>query len=314
MHLHNPQHTNATLRRPLSAAERDMCTRLQKHVEMLSEVIGIRNTDRPGGLESAARYIEDHLTSHGYTPRAQRFKAGGVEVRNIDIEIPGTHRRKRDEILLFGAHYDSVDCPAANDNGSGVASILEAARALQGQHFKRTVRLVFFVNEEPPWYKGPNMGSVRYARRCRENNEKIVGLVNMETIGCYYDDIGSQMYPDPRLQKIKWLLPKCGNFIVFTGDFASWKLIRRTYARFKRHAKFPAMWLPSPRSIMGPDMSDQWSFWQEGYPAIMVTDTAFLRYPYYHDSRDLPRHMNFECMTRVVHGVIEAVQDMAGRN
>ena len=101
--------------------------------------------------------------------------------------------------------------------------------------------------------------------------------------------------------------------MVFTGNLKSWRLIWRTYRRFKRHARFPAMWLPSPEGIMGPDMSDQWSFWQQGYPALMVTDTAFLRYPYYHQQADLPANMNFDCMTRVVRGVIEAAADIAGR-
>ena len=119
--------------------------------------------------------------------------------------------------------------------------------------------------------------------------------------------------PDPRLERLKWVLPKAGDFIVFTGNFASWRLIRKVYARFKRHVRFKALWLPAPNGMTGPDMSDQWSFWREGYPAMMVTDTAFLRYPFYHDVEDLPRNMNFPCMTRVVHGVLEAAQDIAGR-
>jgi Zn-dependent M28 family amino/carboxypeptidase len=303
-------HTPATLKRPLDTREQEMCSRLRRHVEMLSEVIGIRNTDRPGGLEAAARYIEDHLRKCGYEVRQQTFRAGGQMVRNIDAQINGTKRPN--EVLLLGAHYDSVDCPAANDNGSGVAGVLEAATQWVGKKFKRSVRLVLFVNEEPPYYKGKFMGSVRYARRCRERGERLLGLINLETIGCYYANPGSQVYPDPRLDRIKWLLPRRGNFVVFTGNFKSWRLTVSTWRRFKKRARFPAMCLPSPEGIMGPDMSDQWSFWQEGYPAIMVTDTAFLRYPYYHKQQDLPRNMNFECMTRVVRGVIDAAGELAG--
>ncbi len=317
MYTRQPPSTPMTLKR-ITPAERELSARLRRHVEILSEAIGIRNTDRPGGLEAAARYIEDHLRKNGFEPQAQVFRAGGIDVRNIEVEIPGTHPRKQKEILLLGAHYDSVDCPAANDNASGVAGVLEAATQLAGKRFRRTLRLVFFVNEEPPYYKGEFMGSVRYARRCRARNENIRGLINLETIGCYYGNAGSQLYPDSRLERlIKWipgLRRRIGNFVVFTGNFASRRLIRRTYARFKRHARFPALWLPSPSHIMGPDMSDQWSFWQVGYPALMVTDTAFLRYPYYHKSEDLPKHMNFDCMARVVRGCIEATQDMAGRS
>src|SRR3982751_3413043 len=87
-------HTPATLKRPLSAAEVEMRARLRRHVEMLSEVIGIRNTDRPGGLEATPRSIEDHRRAHGYVPQEQCSRAGGVDVRNIEVEIPGTHRTK----------------------------------------------------------------------------------------------------------------------------------------------------------------------------------------------------------------------------
>jgi len=306
-----------TLKPPPTPAEEAMCARLRRHVEILAEAIGERNTDRPGGLEAAARYIENHLQKCGFTPRAQTFKAGGQMVRNIDLEIPGTHARKNKEILLLGAHYDSVDCPAANDNASGVAGVLEAATQFTGKQFKRTVRLVLFVNEEPPYYKGPMMGSVRYAKRCRERNEKIVGLINLETIGCYFSNPDSQEFPDARLRTLARFHPvlrrRAGDFVVFTGNLASWRLIRRLYVRFKKHARFPALWLPAPDSIEGPGMSDNWSFWQVGYPALMVTDTAFLRYAHYHKKSDLPVNMNFDCMTRVVRGVLEATQDMAGR-
>src|SRR5689334_2396858 len=144
-------HTPMLLKHPLTPTESLAATRLQRHVEILSEAIGIRNTDRPGGLEAAARYIENHLRPNGFEPRAHAFRAAGQTVRNIDVEIPGTHPRKKSEILLLGAHYDSVDCPAANDNASGVAGVLEAATQFAGKRFHRTVRLVFFVNEEPPF-------------------------------------------------------------------------------------------------------------------------------------------------------------------
>jgi hypothetical protein len=314
MAIWGERHVPLALKRPLTECELEMQGRLRRHVEMLSEVIGIRNTDRPGGLEAAARYIEDQLAGCGYTVKTQTFKAGGEFVRNIEAEIEGFGRYKKD-ILILCAHYDSVDCPAANDNASGVAGVLEAAKQWAQRRFKRTVRLVLFVNEEPPYYKGPFMGSVRYARRCRERHERICGVVNLETIGCYFAERGSQMYPEVGswwLRKLMRLLPQRGDFLVFTGDFASARLAWGMHWRFRWRTRFRSFCLPAPRSIMGPDMSDHWSFWQEGYPAIMVTDTAFMRYPYYHKQQDLPRNMNFECVTRVVRGVIDAFSGLAG--
>lgn len=298
----------------LSAGEAETCGRLRRDVEMLAEVIGVRNWHRHGGLEATARFIEDRLKALGYTPQAQRYTAMGKQVRNIEVEIPGRGWRRKRQILLLGAHYDSVDCPAANDNGSGVAGVLEAARRFAGKRFRRTVRLVFFVNEEPPFYKGKDMGSLRYARRCRDRRENIKGLINLETIGCYYQDAGSQDYPEHKwLNKARRWLPKAGNFVVFTGDFRSAGLMYRLYRRFKKHARFPALWFPAPRVVTGPDMSDHWSFWQVGYRGVMVTDTAFMRYPYYHKQQDLPVKMNFEAMARVVQGTVEAFADLAGR-
>jgi Zn-dependent M28 family amino/carboxypeptidase len=299
---------------PLTAREQQTRARLRRDVEMLSEVLGPRNWKHHGALEASARFIEDRLTSLGFSPTAQRYKVFGKEVRNIIAEIPGHHPRAGRDIFLLGAHYDSVECPAANDNASGVAGVLEAAHRFAGNSFRRTVRLVFFVNEEPPFYKGNDMGSLRYARLCRQNHERIRGLVNLETVGCYYAGEGSQHYPEhPWIDKARRFLPKQGNFVVFTGDFRSARLTFALYRRFKKHTRFPALWFPSPRSVMGPDMSDHWSFWQVGYPGVMVTDTAFMRYPHYHTQNDLPSKMNFDAMTRVTAATIESLADLAGR-
>jgi Zn-dependent M28 family amino/carboxypeptidase len=311
------EHELAHLERLLDESEVEMCVRLRSDVEMLAEVIGERNTSRPGGLEAAAKFIEDRLAKLQYEVKRQEYRVGSHVVRNIEVEIPGDNRA--DEILILGAHYDSIDCPAANDNASGVAGVLEAARAWSpvdgaGTRFNRTVRLVFFVNEEPPFYKGELMGSVRYARRCRAKGEK-VRLINLETIGCYYGDQGSQRYPQMNNGILRMglkMMPKRGNFVVFTGDLKSWRLALGVCRQFKRKTGFPAVWFAAPKSVEGPGMSDNWSFWQEGYRAIMVTDTAFLRYPYYHTPLDLPDKMNFACMTRVVGGVIGAVEALAG--
>ncbi len=302
------------VRPELTAEERAVEERLRRDVGMLAEVIGVRNCGRPGALEAAARFIEDRLRGLGYEVGAQRYQVVGQEVRNIEVEILGRGWRRKRDILVLGAHYDSVDCTAANDNGSGVAGVLEAARRFAGKRFRRTMRLVFFVNEEPPFYKGKNMGSVRYARRCRERAERVVGMINLETIGCYYEGAGSQEYPAHKwINRARRWLPKEGNFVVFTGDLRSARLTHRLYRRFKRHARFRALWFPSPRAVMGPDMSDHWSFWQEGYRGVMVTDTAFMRYPFYHTAQDVPAKMNFPAMARVVDGVVEAVADLAGR-
>jgi acetylornithine deacetylase/succinyl-diaminopimelate desuccinylase-like protein len=139
-------------------------SRLRAHVQALAGTIGERSVFRPEGLEAAARYIARDLEASGFQPASQPFTALGREVRNIEAELSGT--RRADEIVVLGAHYDAVEgCPGANDNGSGVAALLELARALKSSPLERTVRFVAFVNEEPPFFQGPEMGSVVSARR-----------------------------------------------------------------------------------------------------------------------------------------------------
>src|SRR3954453_21178330 len=173
----------------------DLAHRLHRHVDMLAGVIGERNVpNRYGALDASARYIEDTLKSFGYAPNAQEFPAYGKTVRNIQAEIRA--RKSPERIWLTGAHYDSIDgSPAADDNASAVAGVLEVARLLAGATCRDTVRFVTFVNEEPPFYKGPEMGSTVYAKRCRERGDDIRGMINLEMIGYYRDERGSQDYP-----------------------------------------------------------------------------------------------------------------------
>ena len=280
--------------------------RLRAHVQRLAGDIGERNVFRPDALQQAARYITADLEGSGLTPAAQPFSANGREVRNIEAELSGTSRR--DEILVLGAHYDSVQgCPGANDNGSGVAALLEIARALSPSQLERTVRLVTFVNEEPPFFQGPEMGSAVYARRAKLRGERIVGMLSLETIGYYTDEPRSQEYPPP----LHLLYPSTGNFIGIVGDFRSRSLLRRVARAFRAASAFPVQSAVAPAALPGVGWSDHWAFWQEGYPAVMLTDTAPYRYPHYHTPHDTPDQLRYPQFAEVVAGVIEVTRALA---
>lgn len=283
----------------IDAIERD----IRRHIDLLAGVIGERHVGRFLALEGAARYIEDQFRGMDLEPTAQQFRAGGQDVRNISAEIRGT--RRPDRIWIIGAHYDSIDgSPAANDNGSGIAGVLAVARVLSKSKPRDTVRFVAFVNEEPPFYKGKFMGSTVYAKACRERSEQIAGMINLEMLGCYSDEKGSQRYPHPLNRGLaQRLLPDRANFIAFVGNIPSWALTWKCRRLFKRTIRFPSLWVPAPSAIKGAGMSDHWSFWQEGYPAVMVTDTAFFRYKHYHEASDTPDKINFPKMALVVFGL-----------
>jgi len=276
---------------------------------MLAEIIGERHFWKYDILMAAEKYVRDQLAATGLPVADQPYEVMKKTVRNLIVEQPGL--RRPGEIVVVGAHYDSISgTPGADDNASAVAGLLEIAHQLSKRKFKRTLRYVSFVNEEPPFYKSEDMGSLRYAELCRRRNDNIVGMINLEMLGYYDDTVGSQEYPP--LRKWEKHLPKRANFIVICSDFNSWKLLGRIAWGFRRSVKFPMLPFPSPSSVMGPGMSDNWSFWECGYPAVMITDTSFLRNHHYHAETDRLKTLHIPAMTRVVKGTIGAIARLAG--
>ncbi len=291
---------------PLSDNEKVVCEYLEKHIVKLADQIGERNIWREHQLEEAARYIEETLEKLGYLVTKQEFEIRGITVRNIEAELIGSSRPE--EIIVVGAHYDSVmGSPGANDNGSGVAAVLEIARLLAGTKPSRTIRFVAFVNEEPPFFQTEEMGSLIYTSQARQRKERITAMMAIETIGYYSDAAESQHYPFP----FSFFYPSTGNFIGFVGNIASRNLVHQAIASFRRHTAFPSEGVAAPGWITGISWSDQWSFWKEGYPAFMVTDTALFRYQYYHSREDTPDKIEYDHMARVVAGLSRIAADIA---
>jgi Zn-dependent M28 family amino/carboxypeptidase len=292
---------------PLTTEQARLADRLRKHITVLGEEIGERNLWQGGTLDVTAKYIEETLQATGYAVSSQTYTVQGTSVRNLEVELGGTSQVE--EIVLIGAHYDTVrGSPGANDNASGVAALLEIARLLAAKPLARSVRFVAFVNEEAPFFYTWEMGSHRYARRAHERGDNITAMLSLETIGYYSDAEGSQQYPSP---VYTWLYPNTGNFIGFVGNLASRKLVRQCLGAFRRHSAFPSEGVAAPGRMMGIHWSDHWSFWQEGYAAVMVTDTALFRYPHYHASTDLPDRIDYERLARVVEGLAKVTVDLA---
>jgi Zn-dependent M28 family amino/carboxypeptidase len=290
----------------LTAEESALRDQLSSHVRTLAGQIGERNVWRYQALQRAADYIGQELAKAGYSVTGHPYAAEGKEVRNLSAELRG--RSKPDEIIVVGAHYDSVQgSPGANDNTSGTAALLEIARSLAGSRPSRTVRFVFFVNEEPPFFKTDLMGSLVYARQARQRGDQIKAMLSLETIGYYDDTPKSQHYPFP----LNFFYPSTANFIGFVGNSGSRQLVRRTVESFRRTTHFPSEGAAVPGGITGVDWSDHWSFWHEGYPALMVTDTALFRYSHYHGPADTPDKLDYDRMARVTVGLARVVAELA---
>jgi Zn-dependent M28 family amino/carboxypeptidase len=290
---------------PLSTDERQLAVRLKADVTMLAGTIGERNTNSYQPLQQAAAYLADCLRKMGYSVREEPYSAAGKQFVNIEAELKG--KQQPNEIVVIGAHYDSPpDSPGANDNASGVAGLLELARHFKETQPGRTIRFVAFVNEEPPFFQTEQMGSRIYAANARKRGEKIVAMLALETIGYYTDKPGSQQYPPP----FNYFYPDSGNFIAFVGNLPSRSLLRNSVKTFRQSTLFPTEGLAAPAIIKAAGLSDHSAFWQEGYPAIMITDTAPFRYPHYHETTDTADKLDYERMARVVAGVGRVVGDL----
>ena len=272
---------------------------------MLAGTIGERHLWSYGALEQAAQYISTRLTAAGYTPRRQTFELAKLPLSNIEAVLEGSTRGA--EIVVVGAHYDTVvGCPGANDNATGVAAVLELAQRFSGRRQPRAIRFVAFVNEEPPFFQTEHMGSAVYANALRSGDERVAGMLSLETMGYYSEERGSQRYPAPMAA----VYPDVGNFIGLVANVASARLLWRARRAFKRRTPFPLQSAAVPDALPGVGWSDHWAFWQAGYPAMMVTDTAPYRYPWYHTADDTPEKVDYDRLAHVVDGletVIEAI-------
>jgi len=262
--------------------------RLRKHVYELAGKIGEHNVFHPDALHAAEVYINEQWRLQGYVVHKQTYTAQGIECANLEITCTGNSRNN--DVILIGAHYDSVlGSPGANDNGSGVAALLELSRLFKEVPPETTLRLVAFVNEEPPFFFWSGMGSMVYAKAARQRGDPIRFMISLETIGCYRHQQGSQTYPP----LLKYFYPDTGNFITFVSNLRSRRIMRDCVRAFASVSDFPVQSIATLALVPGVSWSDHLAFWRYGYKAFMITDTAFYRYPFYHTAQDTPDKLNY---------------------
>jgi Zn-dependent M28 family amino/carboxypeptidase len=278
-------------------------TNLARHLTYLSVTLGDRSIYRPRNLKAAEDYVWQEFAAMGYAPRRQSFTSRGEKVSNIIAgdENPGGY-------YILGAHYDTVaGTPGADDNASGVAVLLEVARLAQNLTLPQPWAFIAFTCEEPPAFSTPDMGSRVYAQEARQQAAKILGMLCLEMVGYYSQTPQSQSLPLP-LRLMGY--PTTGNFIGLVSDWRSRPLMVRLEAAIKGGCLLPAVTLAVPfGGHMLPEvrLSDHASFWDAGYPAVMVTDTAFMRNPNYHGPGDVMDLLDLTAMTELTLGLVNFV-------
>jgi len=291
---------------PLTPEQLALREELRRHVWKLAGDIGERNVFQPARFSAAADYVETELAQTGRSVNHQSFEARGVRCLNLSVEIPGTV--KPEEILVIGAHYDTVaGSPGADDNASGVAALLTLAKGFATRPAARTLRFVAFANEEPPFFMTRDMGSLVYARSCHERGDRIALMLSLESLGYYSDRPRSQKYPFP----LGLCYPSRGDFIGFVGRTRDAAHVRQCIKLFRETAQFPSEGGALPGWLPGVGWSDHWAFWQVRYPAVMITDTAIFRSPHYHMDDDTPDKLDYDRFARVVDGVQRVIANLA---
>lgn len=284
---------------------------LETHVKKLANEIGPRHLGNPDKLEFAQLYIRSSLgpaNLDGYRPSLHTYRVNGQECHNIVLDLMAKGSPRIAEIVLVGAHYDSVaTTPGADDNASGVAALMCLAESFAGTKNERSLRFVFFVNEEPPYFQTENMGSLVYAKQCKEQKEDIVAMVSLETIGYYSDKPNSQKAP-PGLED---MVPDKGNFLAVVGNATSMPIVETFKTHFAKYSTLPLAGMALPTTVVEQGWSDHWSFWQQGYPAVMVTDTALLRNPHYHQATDTADTLDYDRLTQAVKGLEGVIAELA---
>jgi Zn-dependent M28 family amino/carboxypeptidase len=275
---------------------------------LVSAIVGVfpRTYRHPESLDRVAALARRAFEEAGAAVSEQVFTAEGRTYRNVVARMGPAEG----DIVVAGAHYDACgELPAADDNASGVAVLLEVARLLRGAPLARRLELVAYTLEEPPFFGGPQMGSAVHASSLARSGARVVAALSLEMLGCYRDEPGSQQYPVPGMGLV---YPRRGNFVAVVGRLGESRLTRRVKRAMRASSELPVVSMNAPRGVPGADLSDHASYWAQGFPALLVTDTAFYRNERYHTERDLPETLDYRRMALAADGVAAALRELAG--
>jgi Zn-dependent M28 family amino/carboxypeptidase len=279
--------------------------RLRTHVETISGDLGPRDLGHPEGLDRVAGYVHAQLRKVTEDVSDQPYQVRGGTYRNVIARFgPDTAER-----IVVGAHYDTAGpLPGADDNASGVAGVLELARLLAERAPPLRVELVAFTLEEAPAFASAEMGSAVHAASLAREKARVRLMISLEMIGYFSDAPGSQQFPAPGLSL---LYPTTGNFIAVVGKLGQGAVTGAVKGAMAAATELPVESINAPRLLPGVDLSDHRSYWEHGWNAVMVTDTAFFRNPNYHAATDTPETLDYSRMADVVVGVLAAVHAIA---
>ena len=282
-----------------------IASRARRVVEILAGKYPSRHGGYPETLNAAADFIDQEFRALGFVVESHFYECDGAKVRNLIVEKKGSQPEL--SCIVVGAHYDTVvGTPGADDNASGIAGLLELARLLKDRPNTRTTKFVAFPHEEPPYFFTHLMGSRQYAKKLKQEGQNVLVMLALEMLA-YAGEKHDQLYPAP-LMRVLGRYPKYGNFIALVGNLRSLRMMSIVRRAMRQRGTIGVESLSAPGFIPPLFLSDHSSFWNAGFPALMVTDTAFLRNPNYHLPSDTPETLNYEFLAQVVEGLFAVVE------
>lgn len=255
-------------------------------------------------LNRVSGWIQGQMQKFGIPCDFQNYPVNKQNYRNVVCEL----NVGASKTVILGAHYDTHgESDGADDNASGVAGVLEAARifAAEKANLNHNIEFIFYTLEEPPFFRTAQMGSAVHAQSVKAYQDKIKGVFILEMIG-YFSHKNIQDYP----AGLKWFYPSHGNFIGAVSNFNSNHLDSAYCGAMKKINRLDCQRLIAPSFVTGVDFSDHLNYWNQGIPAIMITDTAFFRNKNYHTENDRVETLNLDKMKEVIDGVVVAVMDL----
>ena len=281
--------------------------RLGQHVRMLAEICAPRDYRHPKNLDRAAAYIHEQLAASGARVRAQGFRGKLRRYRNVI----GSFGPAEGDRIIIGAHYDVAGpYPGADDNASGVAVLLELAPLLRQHPPKVRTDLIGYALEEPPFFGTPHMGSAVHAATLSREGADLRAMISLEMVGYYSEAPGSQLFPSPELAQY---YPDRGNFILVVGDIGQKPLVDQIDQSMKGKTPLLVYSIAGLRSIPGIDLSDHSSYWDHGYPAVMITDTANYRNKAYHTADDTADRLDYQRMAYLTEALPYAIASLSAK-
>ncbi|GAB2869843.1 M28 family peptidase [Hymenobacter ruber] len=277
--------------------------RLRRHLQFLTSTPQPRNYQHPAVLDSVAAYIQQHLRVAGaHSVGTQPYAVRDQTYRNV----LGSFGPVDGPRLIIGAHYDVCgDQPGADDNGTGVAALLELARLLgQQPALPYRIDLVAYTLEEPPFFRTPNMGSYVHAAALQAAGVPVRGMVALEMLGYYDDRRGTQRYP---AWPLKFIYGSRGNYVTVAQKFGNGRFGRQFARRYRGVAALPVKRFKAPAWLPGIDFSDHLNYWKLGFPAVLLTDTAFYRNRSYHETTDTLARLDMRRLGLAVEALLATV-------